>query len=1422
MSFFSALMDFLHSIAFYVPYIAGGFVLIAIAVLGVLLATVWRGNQAGRALVARAGAFGIDEEEAEPVDLRDGFLSDREEMPTLPLRQSFRRAIHLLRDHVNTRDYKYAIPWYLLIGPDGGGASALAASADLNLPLGRPEDDWGEGDLKWWFFDRGVVLDVPGNYVRPRDPSQRRAGSSAWSTLLSQLEAYRPKRPLDGIVVAIPIDDLVDFDGRALPSDIMRRNAEPLYKRLWEAQTRTGLSVPIYVVLTKGELLPGFEPFVQALPSQAAKDMFGWSNPNGFDVQYKDAWVQTALNALSDTALNAQLAICAEKRNVLGVEQTQRLPGAIAGLSDPLTQYLHHIFKPSAFHEGFALRGIFLTGAGAQDESHSAIAHSRAYSDPYAYSGPDPYFGTSRLGARNGAGEGHLTEGHSIAFVHDLFSRKVFPESGLARPVRRTVLNRNRRVSAAQGASVAILAFGALGLIYSSISLREEIATVTPFVEDVGRTLSDMQATRTGSGAATSLGAAMGPGAFNREDALLLLRDMTGLNTDSLWALWIPSSWFSDLDDDVIEYAVHAYNEIILKSMRAGLITQGRLLAEGRLPEAHLSASHTQNDTRVSQNFGEATERLRQFVQAVRLYESEIERFNTLKERGRAQDISELVEYLFGVILPESFEAHSGFYTRALEQIDRRDLDILPLRDAVSAAASDLGRDSAADVFQTSPLVLRLQSVAARLDQGVTGRGDTTTAIEEIRRDIDLLSEMLANPRYDWLHNQDYNPTAAFAETIEQIAGSRLLGPEVATDYALAVETGLTSARRIAEQIGSFALGPLLDTRDGGAHAKLSDGVVALKAVLDSLFAKPFMEENRVTGLPSPAALTTPVFWNEPILADAVALVDEFDRFVRDELLLAPRALHPLIVASAAARLEQNANSLIAQAYFTRRGGRGAAGGARGGVGREDLIQREVEDLARATEALTSLIQFYEEVGLDSSALSLRDLTAFHSYGLLETTDDLFASEPFYEPRDASFSSWTGQENLALLAFGMRDEAGLRALLASYRERIILLATNYAAPALSFLGNSASLPSSGPFSGGELDLIRKWQGISEEAQKFVLRKADNNISALESFILNDMASVRVNTCAEGFANRGPLSPLLEFEADYFLEQQRFLTAQLEARCRLITGDEAIGAYNTIAEAFAGTLQGRYPFARGPYQTDQPEVTIRDIQRFFAVFDANRETAENALNSAALFGPDRQLAQAFLKQLDQTRTFFAGILETGRANAQAVYTVNIDFRVNRDREVDANQVIEWRAAIGSGETTLRRADQSLRWSLGDPIRLSFRWADGATQVPVASGASGGASGGALRVNDLTTSLDYNNLWSLLDLIRRHSAGAEDFQDLADPQPHTLRFDVPTRPPQGGQISMSRLFIRARLTALVEGAAVTMTVPVFPVSAPSLGR
>ena len=187
---------------------------------------------------------------------------------SLGLKSSFSRAVRLLRTHVTRRDYRYRLPWLLAVGEADSGKTTLLSETGLGLPLGRPaEQPHGvKQGVNWFFFDRGVVLDVAGDFVlRPDgEPSNRRG----WREIARLLQKYRPERPLDGVVLTIPCTDLVaarGLDGRAR----IEQKAATLYRKLWQAQKILGMSFPVYVIVTKCDEIAGFRSLCRELPAHA-------------------------------------------------------------------------------------------------------------------------------------------------------------------------------------------------------------------------------------------------------------------------------------------------------------------------------------------------------------------------------------------------------------------------------------------------------------------------------------------------------------------------------------------------------------------------------------------------------------------------------------------------------------------------------------------------------------------------------------------------------------------------------------------------------------------------------------------------------------------------------------------------------------------------------------------------------------------------------------------------------------------------------------------------------------------------------------------------------------------------------------------------------------------------------------------------
>src|SRR5277367_5402280 len=103
----------------------------------------------------------------------------------------------------------------------------------------------------WWFTDQAVLIDTAGRYTT--QDSDAKADRQSWLSFLKLLSANRPKQPINGVIVAISIQDVMN-----LPPAEVNAHADAIRKRLAELQEELKVDFPVYAVFTKMDLVTGF------------------------------------------------------------------------------------------------------------------------------------------------------------------------------------------------------------------------------------------------------------------------------------------------------------------------------------------------------------------------------------------------------------------------------------------------------------------------------------------------------------------------------------------------------------------------------------------------------------------------------------------------------------------------------------------------------------------------------------------------------------------------------------------------------------------------------------------------------------------------------------------------------------------------------------------------------------------------------------------------------------------------------------------------------------------------------------------------------------------------------------------------------------------------------------------------------------
>jgi type VI secretion system protein ImpL len=281
------------------------------------------------------------------------------------VRERLTEALELLKRTSRGRGYLYEHPWYAIIGPPGAGKTTALLNAGLRFPLA---DQMGQGAIAgvggtrlcdWWFTEDAVLIDTAGRYTT--QDSNADVDRAGWEAFLGLLKQTRPKQPLNGLIIAFPISDIAN--GRAAER---KAHAVAIRSRIEELQARFGIRMPVYLLVTKVDLVAGFTEFFDDLDRDQRGQVWGAT----FELaDRRDSVVElftSELRVLIEQ-LNARLFNRTQaERDVERRARIAMFPGQMASLEGLLADFLHMVFDEKRDGSTPQLRGVYFT-SGTQE-----------------------------------------------------------------------------------------------------------------------------------------------------------------------------------------------------------------------------------------------------------------------------------------------------------------------------------------------------------------------------------------------------------------------------------------------------------------------------------------------------------------------------------------------------------------------------------------------------------------------------------------------------------------------------------------------------------------------------------------------------------------------------------------------------------------------------------------------------------------------------------------------------------------------------------------------------------------------------------------------------------------------------------------------------------------------------------------------
>jgi type VI secretion system protein ImpL len=374
----------------------------------------------------------------------------------------------LKRRRLGGRRLLREMPWYVIIGPPAAGKTTALRQSGLEFPFDLTDDLHGVGGTRncdWFFTEDAVLIDTAGRYVLQE--SQPEADAAEWLGFLDLLKKHRGRKALNGVIVAVPVDLLSQGDAA------IRANGREIRKRLAELDARLEVRLPVYLLLTKADLVKGFEPSFDELSTGEREQVWGATfapgeRPDGAAIARELGLLVRRLEARAPARMEGEEELATRA-------EIFRFPSQVASLEAPLAVLVDCVFGESRYEPSGWLRGFYLTSATQEGTPIDRLTAALASSFGLPAAAPSP---ARRVERRS-------------FFLRRLLGDVIFPEAGLATLDARA---EERRVWIRRGAAVGAAGLAVLAMLAFTVAYRGSRGAVAAQVAELDRLRAPLEA----------------------------------------------------------------------------------------------------------------------------------------------------------------------------------------------------------------------------------------------------------------------------------------------------------------------------------------------------------------------------------------------------------------------------------------------------------------------------------------------------------------------------------------------------------------------------------------------------------------------------------------------------------------------------------------------------------------------------------------------------------------------------------------------------------------------------------------------------------------------------------------------------------------------------------------------------------------
>lgn len=1170
----------------------------------------------------------------------------------------------------------YQVPWAVVLsesGPDplGASESALAyQTKSKESPVGQSHEG-----MQWAIFQTGVLVSFDRSALGDQPTRQ---DDARWDAFLEELGKHRSRRPLDSIVVSIPIKALVG-EGQEHLSQI-ETLATRIGERIWLAQNRYALRLAVYVVISGLDELPGGD-ILHQLPKPLKDSILGWSSPYDLTQRFDTTWVTQATLQASQNLQALATELCAAFPDPSTASITL-LPQRMSEADAATEVFCERLMLAGGVHEPFFFRGLYWIGSGS-----------------------------------------------SPLFSRDLLEAKIFGEFGLTRSASALKLARPIQSRMARGLIWAALGIWTVGVGFTLLQMNRILPVLASGVEGLNR---DALLRQTAAQTATL------DFAWRERTALSLINGIEELNSGRTTALrdgtvlsFIPGSWplfdnllertqqriqreFSEVAADTIRRAIYR-NTASITGVQTDPLSGELLFVSGEckpIPAEKLTTSTGSP----SIDRQPAFLHLKQILGQLQTLDKVVGAYARLKTTARAseQDFRRVAEFAFGRGFDSDLRSSTRLFQTSLMS-GPYDLQTTTLAAVSKCAVQQVHHHLLTQLVTQNPVLnseREIQQAQRHLETLVDEGMDSSEILAGFRALIAQLhaqKALLAEGGSSWMAGPQPSLETALAPQVDLIRQTKLMGPELAdrlreeqkaANGQLTVKIGETKA-------ASGDPGLIFSAKVEDVH--LSPERLAEIKALESLMALSFMTEANEAPMKTPPPGTV-VAWDLAALERAVSVSSRRRQYLAEDLPKLPSRVRELVLKTMNFQVGLKIDDALEYSYRSA------------GDHRSMQEQSTVASYNTSIDLLTKLLADLREMGHPESARQLDRVIHSDAQARLEKLGERSEALGLFDLSQKGADPSLPASEQSLLGL---DEAGVQDYLMqqlAQLEDLVLLAKAYQRT----------------LSQSSLRAQSDWAATLRELDRYKAKDPRASLSALEQFALlmakpEDAAgcSARLQTV------RPPKRP-----TNLFDRRLRDLHQDLSVRCAMRDLEGLKQVWARFAPGFNAYVAGKRPFV--PYSPSSRPADVSEVSRLVQLLPRMPALSPSQLGISV---ETHRALQSFGAQWVDIRGLMQPLFPID-PSLPAGLDLQVTLRDHPDRERHGNKIIEW--FFGSGRMNTRQTGltlKPLRWKIGDPVRISLRFADQSPLVPVAS-----ASQPWLTVQGRTATIRMDGPWAALDLIR----------------------------------------------------------------------